>query len=314
MTSSLVSSWIARGAVTLALAALAALAHSAPAHAQGLGRQLDSPSGPSARPAPVSASGGGGADSAIPAVPQPNGAGYVPQPPGSGDASVDLRIRALDVSLRSLAASSGPDPLRSILSMLAGGASIAIGAILLEVGPPGDALAPYLMVLGGTQVVRSLLVDFILPPNAGPASLQYSQMPSGTAGERAARIEYGEAQLGAIAEAAMIARVVDGSLNIAGALAVIPAYLVPRDFMFLSDFEAIIFIAPAISLITGIITLASPSGAEQRWDAYRRLRDRVAADDEAGAELSLPPPGPTFAFGAATDPRGGGMLSLSGSF
>ncbi len=56
---------------------------------------------------------------------------------------------------------------------------------------------------------------------------------------------------------------------------VIPLYLAPNDFSIDSPFDYLILIGSGISLITGIIGLASRSDAEKRWTRYRELRDRL---------------------------------------
>src|SRR5690606_29419576 len=176
------------------------------AHAQA-GRGLDDPSGatpPRARPAVAT-----GDD----AIPPPPSATPVPAAPGSieaADAGTLTRLRALDASLQALAASSGPDYLRGILSLIGGGAGVAFGIVAAESGDATlEEMAPFFIVLGGTTILRTILVDFILPPNAQPAAIEYQTMPSATAAQRRARIEYGERQLAGLAERWMITRVVD---------------------------------------------------------------------------------------------------------
>jgi hypothetical protein len=202
---------------------------------------------------------------------------------------VQLRIRALESSWQTLGAQGGPDYVGAVLSMVGGGLEIGLGAILLDQGAPFDAMAPYFIVLGGVSILRTIVVDFVLRPNPQSTAIQFQHMPSGTRQETLARLRFGEQQLEALANQWMITRVVDASINIAGALAIIPAYLVPRNFTIVNPLEAFIFIGPAIALIGAIITLASTSSAEQRWDAYRQLRDRLAehGSDDGDAEAAL---------------------------
>ncbi len=256
----------------LAAAGLALLltAVAVPAEAQ-LGRELDDPAGRATTlrrepPPPV--------DYGEVAVP----------PPGVAPARtpVALRLRALESTFQSLGA-RGPDYTGTVLSMLGGGITVGLAAVLLELGEPWSWLAPYYMVMGGVGVVRPAVVDFFLQPDARSAAIEFQHMPGSTEAEQRRRLAFGEEQLERLAEQSFIARVVDASMNILGALAVIPAYLVPRldgtfGAMDFQPLEAFVFVGPAITLVSAIIGLATQSPAEQRWDAYREMRRRLADD------------------------------------
>jgi hypothetical protein len=285
----------------LAFASAIALASAAdPAAAQGrLGLRLDDPTG-----------------AYLPEPPLPEA------PPGGDVLEADIpgaevrdRLRALDATFAALAASGGPNWTGVVLSLIGGGVEIGFGIAFATMGEPWSDLAPYFVVLGGTSIARTIVADLILRPDPTGPAIQYANMPSATLAQQRARLAYGETQLFSIAESAMIARIVDASLNIAGALAVIPAYLVPKDFMIENPLEAFIFIAPAISLVLAIITLASPTQAEQRRDAYARLRDQLR-NRRGGAHLEVEAqrPAVTLGFGASVDPRGGGVVMLGGMF
>ena len=297
-----------------ALSALIALLAAAPAAAQrGAGSRLDDPTGRTPveprpeveREAPPDVPGQY-AQPTDEAVPPPPG-GYPREP---GTPSVDLRTRArlnaLDATWQVLGARGGPNWFGGIVGILGGGLEIALGAIFLEVdsGGAGELIAPYFITLGVTTVVRSALVDLILAPDPRPTAIRYATMPAGTPEEAEARLEFGERELAALAEYSMIVRIVDASLSIAGALAVIPAYLAPNDWMLRHELEALVFLGPAVSLIFAIVTLASPSAAEQRWDAYRQMRDRLTG--ESG--------GVSFTPGFSVDPNGGGFATLTARF
>ena len=267
---------------------------------RGLGAGLDDPSGSGARPhasevrGPTNTGRSGARGNAVPEPPPGRYSDLVGPVPTRGPSLVGpdltLRLRALDSSWQALGAQGGPDYVGAILSMVGGGLEIGLGAILLELGPPADAMAPYFMVLGGVSIVRTIVVDFILRPNPQSTAIEFQHMSSGTRQETLARLHFGEQQLEALANQWLITRIVDASINIAGALAIIPAYLVPRNFTIVDPLEAFIFIGPAIGLIGAIITLASSSSAEQRWDAYRQLRARLAehgGDDDGEAEAAL---------------------------
>lgn len=230
---------------------------------------------------------------------------------------LDNRLRALDVTWATLGSQGGPDIANAILSILGGGIEIALGALFLQFDPmAGPAMAPFFITLGAATVVRTIVVEFILRPDPRGPALEYQHMPNGTRAQRLRRLEYGEQQLAALAERSLIMRVVDGTLSIGAALAVVPIYLLARGPA-ITELEAFIFIGPAISLVTGIITLASPTAAEQRWSAYQQMRRRMDEARERGeeADLVLPPPvGVELGYGLAFDPNGGGMATITGTF
>ncbi|HJL20562.1 MAG TPA: hypothetical protein RMH99_33200 [Sandaracinaceae bacterium LLY-WYZ-13_1] len=305
--------------MSLSLALLAS-----PASAQrGAAGALDDPSGraPGARSTPDADASGPAPSRSVTTDPDYADAVEVPEPPGvpvvGGDdaggvaPTVRERLRLLDSTWQVLANTGGPAWFDGIAGIVGGGISIALGAILLELDPggSGERLAPYLITLGSTAVVRAALVDLILPPNPRPTAIRYANMPDATPEQARERLAYGERELEALAEYSMILRILDGGLSIAGALAVVPAYLAPNDWT-ISELEALIFLGPALSLVFGIITLASPSPAERRWDAYREMRDR---EGEPRAEAD---PGITWHAGFAIDPRNGGRGSatLTGRF
>jgi hypothetical protein len=230
------------------------------------------------------------------------------------------RIRALDATWATLGLSGGPNVGSAILSLVGGGIQIGLGALVLELGPPASDFAPYFFVLGGTSILRTVLVEFVLRPDPRGAAIEYQNMPDATRAQAVARMRYGEQQLRGIAEQSMIMRMVDGGLNIASGLAVIPAYLVPRNFE-LVDFEWLVLIGPAFAVVSGIITLASPTAAERRWEAYDAMRRRLEAQRGRGRatleleELRMPTAdGPSVGASLSVDPNGGGMAFLSGTF
>lgn len=252
------------------------------------------------------------------------GEGRVPAPPGyhaGGDPmemEVANRLRALDGTWAALSTSGGPDIGNAVMSLIGAGLEIGIGALLLELGDSSvEPMAYYMFVLGGTTVARTVIVEFILRPDPRGPAIEYMNMPVHPQRASLERLEYGETQLRALAERAWIARMVDGSLNIAGALAVVPAYLAPRNFAIANPLEAFIFIGPAFALISGIITLASTTALEQRWAAYDRMRTELRARRATREEAELllaPVAGPSFAFDLSIDPQGGGVAFMRGTF
>ncbi len=293
--------------MTLARALLFAsslLPFASPAFAQDLGGRLDDPTGRApvrAQPAPFEE---------LPAEGVPDAyQGDVPEPPTYGaprltgrDAQIDDRLRMLDASWNVLGA-QGLNYTNSVLSLIVGAAQVVVGGVFLEVGPPWDFIAPIFMVTGGVQVARTIVVDFILRPNPQPIALEYMAMASGTREQRLARLRFGEEQLERLADQSATLRYVDSGINIAGAGALVAAYFGIRpsgtDF---DPIELIFFIGPAISLVMAVVNLFSRSNAEQRWDAYRQMRERLGGDlVEVSPAISI-------------DPNGGGWAGLNGRF
>ncbi|MCA9609973.1 MAG: hypothetical protein KC619_30460 [Myxococcales bacterium] len=254
-------------------------------------------------------------------VPAPPGAG-APIPdvrypiPGSEDdiaeepviripSRITTRLRALDANLRALSARGGGNVVNAVLSMLTGGLAITLGALKDN---PTDWMSIYLYVYGGTAAVRGVL-DLVLTPNPSGAAITYQHMPMTSEAEVQERLEYGETQLESLAQQALIARILDASINIAAGAAVIPIYLAPNDFAIGNPLDYFILIGAGVSLVSGIISLASSSAEEQRWDAYRRLRERLTEEHEeerrAGDEPTARAPAPTWRLSASPSPTGG---------
>lgn len=219
--------------------------------------------------------------------------------------SVTTRLRSLDANLQALAARGGSNVVNAVLALLTGGLAITLGAVRPN---PIDEMSIYLYLYGGTAAARGVL-EFALTPDAQGASIRYQHMPMTTQEEVRARLDYGESALSGLAEHSLIARVLDGSLNLAVGVAVVPIFAA-KDFSISDPLDYFVLIGAGVSLVSGIITLASTSGAEQRWTAYRALRDRLREDepnddrasvDALDAYLLRPAPaGPTLRFGLAS--------------
>lgn len=206
---------------------------------------------------------------------------------------ITTRMRALDASLRSLSSQGGGNVVNAVLSLITGGLSITLGAVK---EPNDDWLSIYLYVYGGTAAARGAL-DLILAPHPSGVAITYQHMPMTSREEVAARLRFGESALRGLAEQALIARVLDASLNMAAGVAVVPIYLAPNDFEIASPLDYFVLIGAGVSIISGVITLLSTSAAEQRWSAYedlaRRLNEehqeeRSADDDVAMYESPAP--------------------------
>ncbi|AKF08296.1 hypothetical protein DB32_005445 [Sandaracinus amylolyticus] len=317
-------------------------------HAQSA-RDLGSPVGD------PSATTGGRAPSTTPPAQPPSSyeSVDVPPPPGSAqpgiqypgqpdarrraplttDAGVRIpsgiatRLRALDSDFQVLAARGGGSIVDGVLGILTGGLTITIGILLLEepAGPGGLNMSPYLFTYGGASAVRGIL-SLVLMTNPSGAAITYSHMPMTTMAEVQARLDYGERELASLADRARLSRIIDGSLNVAVGLAIIPIYLGPNNFEIRNTFDWFVLIGAGISAISGVITLLSSTEAERRWSAYEELRDRLRARGEGGdartgddaprSELELEVPagrGPSIAP-MASGGAGSGVVGVTGTF
>ena len=315
-------------------------------HAQSA-RELGSPVGdPSATSAPAS-----GAAQGAPAQPPSTYESVdVPPPPGSGEGGVGIqypgepgarrrgmttdagvripsgiatRLRALDSDFQVLAARGGGSIVDGVLGILTGGLTITIGILLLNepAGPGGLNMSPYLFTYGGASAVRGIL-DLVLMTNPSGPAITFAHMPMTTMEEVQTRLDYGERELAGLADRARLSRILDGSINIAVGLAIIPIYLGPNNFEIVSTFDWFVLIGAGISAISGVITLLSSTEAERRWSAYEELRDRLRARGEGASEggetseLELQVPagqGPTIAP-MASGTEGSGILGVQGTF
>ncbi len=244
---------------------------------------------------------------------------------------ITTRLRSLDANLQALAARGGGNVVNAVLSLLTGGLAITIGALH---DPNYDEVSVYLYVYGGIAAVRGIL-DFVMTPDAQSAAITYEHMPMTTAGEVRDRLRFGERALAGLAEQSLIARVLDASLNMAAGAAVVPIVLAPKGFGLSDPLDWFVLIAAGVSIVSGIVTLATTSPAEQRWSAYQQLRERLRqerreeleeaahhdadeptdepAEDDTDAELDaeaeallLRPsaPGPQLTFGVSPAPNG----------
>lgn len=281
------------------------LATGTPAQAQaGLGANLDDPTGR----APIRTQRSPFVGDSVPAPPSYGGGDEAIDDSGIARFHLIDRLRALDATWATLGM-KGTSYTNSVFSLVAGASLIVIGGVLLEVDSSAgttdyEIIAPMLLVMGGVSIARTIIVDFVLRPNPQPIAIEYARMPSGTRAQQLARLRYGEEQLEAIAERSMILRFVDSGINIASVAALIGMYLEIRGDRDFEAIEAIFFIGPAISTVIAVINLFSPSSAEQRWDAYREMREHRGGDI---ASVHVEPV-------LSADPRGGGYLGLRGSF
>ena len=217
---------------------------------------------------------------------------------------VTTRLRALDANLRALSRQGGGNVVNAVLSMLTGGLAITLGALKDD---PTDWMSVYLYVYGGAAAIRGVL-ELALSPNPSGAAITYQHMPMTSQAQVQERLAYGEQQLEGLAEQALIARVLDASINMAAGVAVVPLYLAPNNFEISNPLDYFILIGAGVSLVSGIISLATSSSEEQRWQAYEALRERLAAEheeDSAGDEPSAHVPETTWRLAASPSASGG---------
>lgn len=240
-----------------------------------------------------------------------------PEPESSGvriPSETQTRLRALDQAFNVMVARGGGGVVEGVLGILTGGLSITLG-ILFD-----NAISPYLYTLGATGAARGILSLALMLNPSGPA-INFAAMPMGSIEEVQARLEYGERELAAMADQARIARILDASLNIAGGLAIIPAYLGPQNFEIINDFDWFVLIAAGVSSVSGVITLFTTTEAERRWSIYEELRDRLQAadqdldDDQAAVQArSLTEVGGSVTPVAGGVAGSGAMFGASGTF
>ena len=254
--------------------------------------------------------------------PPPGAAGYgAPRYPSAtgvsgalGD-SPDLRIpsrmatrlRVLEGSHQALAARGGNGVVDGVLSLVSGG---LVGGIGIWQWSEDAQLGAYLVLWGGANVLRGI-VDLALTPNASRSSVAYSHMPMTNMEEVEARLLFGEKALEDLARRSRLAHILDASLNVAVGAAVIPIYLAPNDFALDDPFDYFVIIGSGISIISGIISLATRSSAERRWEAYEQLRDRLTAEEAAAL---APETGFRFVGADIAGRRGGAALMLHSVF
>ena len=216
------------------------------------------------------------------------------------------RIRVLDSSLQVLSARGSNRILDGVLSLVSGGVSIGLGIWARRSG--FVELGRYAFVLGSVSVIRGVL-DLTLTPNPRTPAIRYAHMPTRSLEEAEARLRYGESALEDLARRSRMVRVIDASLSIASGIAIVPIFLHPKDYEFTEPLDYFILVAAGISVITGIINLATRTEAERRWDAYEELRERLDAEEDSGGVVALEPPSGPRLLGAGVAPVQGGATA-----
>jgi hypothetical protein len=215
---------------------------------------------------------------------------------------ITARLRALDRDYTALSARGSSGLVDGILSVVTGGLSIVLGALLPDTS---NGFATYFFVFGAGNIAHGI-VDIAVTPDPVEPALIFAHMPMRDVDEVKARLRYGEQSLESLAVRSRIGRILEGSLDIATGVAFIPFYLGPRDYAFSGDVLDILMITAAlIRVVSGVATMVSPTDAERRWNAYERLRDQLRRE-----RRERPRQAPRV--GAASLP-GGGLLTLTGT-
>jgi hypothetical protein len=200
--------------------------------------------------------------------------------------TVATRLRALDADLQILAMRGGGSFLDGILMLVQSAATVTWGVLRdMNASPPGSVsyAAIYLYTYAGASAARAIL-SFAMMTNPSAPAIRYSHMPMGSMGEVRERLRYGELQLDGLADQARIGRILDGSINLAVGLAVLPAYLIPNSFEVRDLSDWFVIVLAGVSTVMGVVTLVSTTEAERRQSAYHELRDRVLATPEGMSE------------------------------
>jgi len=252
--------------------------------------------------------------SAVPAPPPPSyGEEAEPGESGIPRTELDARLGILDSTWQTLALSGRINWGSFVFPFIMGGLEVGGGVIMTQVGPPLNSFAPFLLVTGGVTVLRPL-VRLLVRPNATAPATHYLGMPRGTRAEALARLRYGEEQLEAYASAYSLMRVLDACLGMATGVGIAVGWFAQSGFSFTNPFSYLILLAPAASLVSGIIQIVTPSSVERRWNAYVQMRRelrkrRERGEPEGDLPVPPPPPGPSLSFGV-----GLGGASLFGQF
>ena len=216
---------------------------------------------------------------------------------------VSARLRALDRDYTALSMRGSNGVVDGILSIVTGGLSIVLGAVLPD---SANGFATYFYVFGAGNIAHGL-VNLLVTPDPVDAALIYTHMPMRNVDEVKARLRFGESSLESLADRSRIGRILEGSIDIATGVAFIPFYLGPRDYAFTGDvLDIVVMSAALIRVISGVATLITSSDAERRWNAYDGLRQelRLQRQQQRGLRANV---------GAAPLP-GGGAVTVGGSF
>jgi len=235
------------------------------------------PSAPDLGPA-AQAPDGSEADSEVDAAPQLR----IPS-------HIATRLRVLSTDLNTLAARGSGGVTDGIFSIITGGVLVTLG-VLFDSDAQLEFLAPQLYVFGASSIGRGL-IDLIIVPNAYDAMLEFNHMPMTSVRLVKERLHFGEDSLEELSDRHRLARLLDGAISV-GAGATLAGLTLSANSsvnsMVGSDDRKILLVMGLLGATTlavgGLISLLTSSDEERRWEAYQRLKERLAQDQAMGAQ------------------------------
>ena len=200
-------------------------------------------------------------------------------------ARIGTRLRVLGTDLDALASHDSGGLGGGVMSMLAGGLSIALAQLIDQ-----SAVRTFLYVFGTTSLVRGGL-ELTLSPDAESAALSYSHWPMRVPEEVMERLRFGESALDGLARDSRRLRMLDGAASIAAGAITVPFLLLgphDKDSKF-DTLDLFVVVGAGVSVLSGVVNLFSQSEAEKRNDAYKSLKSRLAkpAKTNAPPEISV---------------------------
>lgn len=202
-------------------------------------------------------------------------------------ARIATRLRVLGTDLDALASRDTGGLSSGVMSILAGGLSIALAQLIDQ-----SALRTFLYIFGSGSLLRGGL-ELTLSPDALGASLSYSHMPMRVPEEVMDRLHYGERALANLASQSQRLRMLEGATSIGAGVITVPFLLLgPKGDTKDSKFDTLdlfVVVGAGVSVLSGVVSLLSSSEAEKRNDAYLELKKRLAkpAKTNAPPQVSL---------------------------
>lgn len=212
---------------------------------------------------------------------------------------VAARMRAIDRDLMAVGARGSTNIIDGIISAASGAAliSLALYFDLVDTATSAGNLATFLYVSGAGLLARSA-VELFVEPNPVEPAVHYAHLPMRSRAEADLRLRYGEGALANLASRYSASRVIESVISITSAVGLCFAYYLPQGgFVSSNPFSWIVAITAGISVVTGFATLLTRSDAERRWEAYRELRDHLAATPIQAGVVPVPGGAAATVFG-----------------
>lgn len=181
-------------------------------------------------------------------------------------------MRMLDQDLERLAEQSDGRILDGTLQLVVGGAFVTIGVLI------DDQLFRAIVLLSGSVSIARGVNTLAVAPDAEAPFLAFRGMPMFTPAEVEAKLRFGDAALAELAQRSRAARLVEGTLTMAGAAGYIPLYWGFRradepGYRFGDDGTDYFGVAiSAVVFASGLVTVIRKSSAERRNKAYREFK------------------------------------------